>query len=120
MRRAGRSARPLAGPASPGRLVGTDRPAHAGDRLHTALVRRGKESMVGSESSTGLSHRPLRRRASQRPEGRWSVLPWGRPETEAHAVFQAGLLLQRTGIVARELALMDPWLLPWRILYEVL
>jgi ATP-dependent Lhr-like helicase len=30
------------------------------------------------------------------------------------------LLLQRYGIAARELAQMDPWLLPWRVLYEVL
>jgi ATP-dependent Lhr-like helicase len=30
------------------------------------------------------------------------------------------LLLRRYGIVARELALLDPWLLPWRVLYEVL
>jgi ATP-dependent Lhr-like helicase len=47
-------------------------------------------------------------------------VPWGRPEPEAHAVAQASLLLERYGIVARELALFDPWLLPWRVLYEVL
>ena len=47
-------------------------------------------------------------------------MPWGRPEPEAHAVAQASLLLHRYGIVARELALLDPWLLPWRVLYEVL
>jgi len=33
---------------------------------------------------------------------------------------QALLLLQRYGVAARELALLDPWLQPWRILYEVL
>ncbi|HTU23187.1 MAG TPA: DEAD/DEAH box helicase [Gemmataceae bacterium] len=60
------------------------------------------------------------RRAPQRPEGRWSLVPWGRPEPEAHAVLQASLLLERYGIVARELALLDPWMLPWRVLYEVL
>src|SRR5579884_2404364 len=60
------------------------------------------------------------RRAPQRPEGRWSVVPWGRPEPEAQAVTQASLLLERYGIVARELALLFPWLLPWRVLYEVL
>jgi ATP-dependent Lhr-like helicase len=58
--------------------------------------------------------------SGQRMEGRWSVVPWGRPEPEAHAVAQAALLLERYGIVARELALLDPWLLPWRVLYEVL
>jgi len=56
----------------------------------------------------------------QRMEGRWSIVPWGHPEPEAHAIAQAALLLERYGIVARELALLDPWLLPWRILYEVL
>jgi len=55
-----------------------------------------------------------------RPEGRWSLLPWGRPEAEAHAVARASLLLNRYGIVARELALLDPWMPPWRVLYEVL
>jgi ATP-dependent Lhr-like helicase len=35
-------------------------------------------------------------------------------------VFQAGVLLRRYGIVARELALLDPRMPPWRVLYEVL
>jgi len=60
------------------------------------------------------------RRAPQRPEGRWSIVSWGRPEPEAHAITQASLLLERYGIIARELALLDPWMLPWRVLYEVL
>jgi ATP-dependent Lhr-like helicase len=65
--------------------------------------------------------RPLRsgRRLAPRPEGRWSVVAWGRPEPEAQAIAQVSLLLERYGIVARELALLDPWLLPWRVLYEV-
>ncbi len=57
--------------------------------------------------------------SGKRMEGRWSLVPWGHPEPEAHAVTQASLLLDRYGIVARELALLDPWLLPWRVLYEV-
>lgn len=74
--------------------------------------------------SVGLS--ALRRRASASPrrgvtlEGRWSLVPWGHPEPEEHAMFQATMLLRRYGVVARELALLDPWLLPWRVLYEVL
>jgi ATP-dependent Lhr-like helicase len=59
-------------------------------------------------------------RGSMRPEGRWSLVPWGRPDPEAHAVAAASLLLDRYGIVARELALLDPWMPPWRVLYEVL
>ena len=66
------------------------------------------------------SLRSLRRRAGLSPEGRWSIVPWGRPEPEAYAVAQAALLLQRYGIVAHEMALLDAQALPWRVLYEVL
>jgi ATP-dependent Lhr-like helicase len=62
----------------------------------------------------------VRRRTMQQPEGRWSLIPWGRPDPETQAVHQAVILLGRYGIVARELALLDPWMPPWRILYEVL
>jgi ATP-dependent Lhr-like helicase len=69
----------------------------------------------------GPSLRGLRRAAvALPPEGRWSLLPWGRPGPEDLAVTQAGLLLGRYGVVARELALLDPWMAPWRVLYEVL
>jgi ATP-dependent Lhr-like helicase len=62
----------------------------------------------------------MRRLATQKPEGRWSLLGWGRPEPEVVALAQCGLLLQAYGIVAREVAALPGWLLPWRILYEVL
>jgi ATP-dependent Lhr-like helicase len=71
-------------------------------------------------TSRGLFAAGRRRSAPARPEGRWSLLTWGRPEPEALAVFQAGLLLRRYGVLARELVLLDPWVLPWRVLYEVL
>jgi ATP-dependent helicase Lhr and Lhr-like helicase len=58
-------------------------------------------------------------RAPRSPEGRWSLVRWGQPEAESHAVFRAGLLLNRYGIVAREVALLDADMVPWRILYEV-
>ena len=90
---------------------------------HFDVIRRGDE-VAPEPSSSGRSLLPslrdLRRRMSGRPEGRWSLASWGRPEPELHALTQAALLLQRYGIVARELALLDPWLLPWRVLYEVL
>jgi ATP-dependent Lhr-like helicase len=85
---------------------------------HFDVIRRGPD--VPQVDPVALSAVRLRLRAPQRPEGRWSLVAWGHPETEAHAVFQASLLLQRYGIVARELALLDPWVLPWRVLYEVL
>ncbi len=77
------------------------------------------DSVNGARSSIPTL-RALRRRAGLSPEGRWSVVPWGRPEPEAHAVAQASLLLHRYGVVTRALALLDPWALPWRVLYEVL
>jgi ATP-dependent Lhr-like helicase len=87
------------------------------------VVRRGEPAdpvPVESASGRGLSLRSMRRTVSQKPEGRWSLLRWGRPGPEELALAQCTLLLQRYGVVARELALMDSWLLPWRVLYEVL
>src|SRR5439155_18080503 len=59
-------------------------------------------------------------RGLHRPEGRWSLLPWARPDTETQAVFLAEVLLNRYGIVGRELALLDELMPSWRVLYEVL
>jgi ATP-dependent Lhr-like helicase len=97
---------------------------------HFDVVRKGEEApqvpetTPATKTGAGLTRLPslrdLRRRAALRPEGRWSLLPWGRPGPEEQAVAQAWLLLQRYGVVARELALLDPWLSPWRVLYEVL
>jgi ATP-dependent Lhr-like helicase len=95
---------------------------------HFQVIRKGEEAQRHGNTETGrhglaLSPR-LRVSASPRrnrtAEGRWSLIPWGLPDTETRAVFLASALLQRYGVVARELALMDPGMLPWRILYEVL
>lgn len=85
------------------------------------VVRRGEETPVEQVANGAHLRRGAgRRRANvNRPEGRWSLLPWGRPAQEVHAVRQAELLLQRYGIVARELAQGEGWLPPWRVLYEV-
>ena len=91
----------------------------ANDRFD--VVRRGPEAEdepVPTVRSAGALA-ALRRRRSQRPEGRWALLPWGEPETEPLALLQASRLLDRYGIVARELARQDDTLLPWRVLYEV-
>ncbi len=94
---------------------------------HFDVIRRGEEPPLpaaperGSASSVMRSgaRGSTRARTFASPEGRWSLLPWGRPDAESQAVFQARLLLGRYGIVARELALLDPGLMPWRVLYEV-
>jgi ATP-dependent Lhr-like helicase len=95
------------------------------DRLD--VVRRGEQGFdVPAERArvtVPRGRQPLpsmRRRNQQHPEGRWSCVGWGQPDVESQAVFQASLLLGRYGIVARELALLDPALFPWRVLYEVL
>ncbi len=48
------------------------------------------------------------------------MVAWGHPEPETLALLSARLLLRRYGVVARELAIMDSGLPPWRVLYEVL
>jgi ATP-dependent Lhr-like helicase len=94
------------------------------ERERPELASHSPLSHLRGSPGRGLSPRAtlssLRRRAaSTRPEGRWSLVPWGHPEAEQRIVFQAVLLLHRYGIVARELALLDPTMPPWRILYEV-
>jgi ATP-dependent Lhr-like helicase len=87
------------------------------------VVRRGEEPApaAGPRRAVGLSRSVMRgRRAPAIPEGRWSLVPWGQPDTSTQALLLTTLLLQRYGVVARELAALDPGMLPWRILYEVL
>jgi ATP-dependent Lhr-like helicase len=94
---------------------------------HFDVIRKGEEP--AAEPVDGDQRLPRDRRTAmalrrrmppRRPEGRWSLVPWGHPEVEEQAVFLAGVLLQRYGVAARELALMDPIMPPWRVLYEVL
>jgi ATP-dependent Lhr-like helicase len=92
------------------------------DRLD--VVRRGEEALPGESPHGARAVSSVLKRARRasllHPEGRWSLIPWGRPDAAAHAIFAAELLLQRYGVVARELALMDLAMPPWRVLYEVL
>ncbi len=89
---------------------------------HFDVIRRGRpETPPLPESTAPRLTRVAPRRGVQRPEGRWSVLPWALAlSPEVQAVRMASRLLHRYGIAARELALLDPWMPPWRILYEVL
>ncbi len=90
------------------------------DVIRGAGLQPASQRQVENVPHGRLPARSPRRPASWRPEGRWSLVPWGRPSPEENAVRQAGRLLRRCGIAARELALLDPWMPPWRILYEVL
>src|SRR5262249_11734613 len=78
----------------------------------------GRPVRPGLRALTRAPRSPLR--APRSPDGRWALLGWGQPESEPHALFMASLLLQRYGVVARELALLDPAMPAWRVLYEVL
>lgn len=89
------------------------------------VMRRNWEDETESATSESLAARrarwrSARRAVSQRPQGRWSMLPWGNPEPEALAINQALTLLNRYGLAARELARLDSSFLPWRMLYQVL
>jgi ATP-dependent Lhr-like helicase len=88
------------------------------------IIRKGEKAYtLEPTASESLSRRPTLRRSLRRSQastdGRWSLIAWGIPDTETRAVHQAYALLDRYGIVAREMALLDPWLLPWRVLYEI-
>jgi ATP-dependent Lhr-like helicase len=82
------------------------------------VARRGEQEETGGDARRPL--RSIRRQMTVRPDGRWSLLRWGRPSPEEQALAQCSVLLERYGVVARELAALDGWLMPWRILYEVL
>jgi ATP-dependent Lhr-like helicase len=100
--------------------------------VRAGLVTNDQFDVVRKGEAEPLEPPPLRRavagprlrarrpRPPFRPEGRWSLIGWGRPEPEEQALFLATLLLRRFGIAARELALLDPLMPPWRVLYEVL
>jgi len=92
------------------------------------VMRRGEVRDVAEEAPAFRTHSQMRaflksttrrRPQSERPEGRWFIVPWARPDAETQAVLQASVLLQRHGIVARELAMMDERMPAWRVLYEV-
>jgi ATP-dependent Lhr-like helicase len=87
------------------------------------LARRGEVKEDGLEDPgpvRRLSLRNLKRQRIHQPEGRWSLVGWGMPDTDALALHQVAMLLDRFGIITRDVAQTDPWLLPWRVLYDVL
>ena len=95
---------------------------------HFDVVRKGEER-AGPTAERGAAQRNDPRLACRLPASRASAP--SRRALVAAAVGparsrrrtpsrMASLLLNRYGIVARELALLDPWMPPWRVLYEVL
>ena len=56
----------------------------------------------------------LSRAASNRPEGRWSLLAPVATDAEAASLAWIAALLDRYGVLTRETAALDPWAPPWR------
>jgi ATP-dependent Lhr-like helicase len=86
------------------------------DRFEVA--RRG-EPIADLVQEAGLRRRTRVRRSFD-PEGRWSLISWPTSDREHDAVAAARRLLDRYGVVARELARLDSAMPSWRVLYEVL
>lgn len=84
------------------------------------VLRRLEADLEEPKVTGRVNLRAMRQTRLQHPEGRWALLPWGQPEAEKRAVFQVQLLLERYGIVSKDLAQLDATLMPWRVLYEVL
>jgi ATP-dependent Lhr-like helicase len=98
------------------------------DRLDVA--RRGETVEPGGAAGHSIGERRsaarlmraarVRPRVGIRPEGRWSLIPWRHHDAELSALAAARRLLDRYGVVSRELASLDDTMPAWRILYEVL
>ncbi len=95
-------------------LVTNDRfdPLRPGGRAMSEAL-----SAASARPTLGRSRPSIRRTASRRPEGRWSILaeapsPPGDPE--AAYLGWASALLDRYGVLARETVEVDPWAPPWR------
>ncbi len=76
-----------------------------------------------ARATAGVRMRSSTRRrfgTRMQPEGRWTLISWGAPDPEAQALTCARRLLSRYGVVAREIALLDDAMPPWRVLYEIL
>ena len=72
-------------------------------------------AMASAPASLGRRRPNLRRVASGRPEGRWSLVATPHADDlEGAALAWASALLDRYGVLCRETAEVDPWAPPWR------
>ena len=74
-----------------------------------------------SETRTGRSRRARPRRVNpSHPEGRWSVLEPSDEDGEARRLDWIDVLLERYGVLSREVMALDPWAPPWAELAPLL
>mgnify|MGYP000933128104 CR=1 FL=1 len=73
---------------------------------------------AGARARRDTGKRPrlsgLRRGRSDRPEGRWSLVPRRDRDAESSCLAWAEVLLGRYGVLCRETAALDPWAPSWR------
>jgi ATP-dependent Lhr-like helicase len=80
-----------------------------GDELLNALV---QASETASSRGRSVARRVPRRLRTARPEGRWSLVEPA-PRDEGHLLAWIGVLLERYGVLTRDLVAMDPWAPAW-------
>ena len=88
-----------------------------GDATAESLARvAGTDSLNGGRPRLGS----FRRRATDRPEGRWWAIVESPTDPETSVLVWSSALLDRYGVLARETAALDPWAPPWRDLQPAL
>ena len=90
-------------------------PLRPGGQAMLEALAAASSQASGPSKDRGRGRPSLRRTASRRPEGRWSIAsvpPTDDPEG-AHLAWAAALL-DRYGVLTRETVEVDPWAPPWR------
>ena len=94
------------------------------DPLRPAGRARREALAAAAEPRAGRNGRPrlgsFRRTASSVPEGRWSLATVAEVDPETSVSAWAAAMLDRYGVLARELAVAEPWAPPWRELQPLL
>jgi ATP-dependent Lhr-like helicase len=68
-----------------------------------------------SKASSGRGRASMRRTASRRPEGRWSLIATAaETDPESVSLAWASALLDRYGVLSRETVELDPWAPAWK------
>lgn len=86
-------------------------------------LRPGPQSLAEAATPPQASSRgrvSLRQRSTPGPQGRWYLIPPGSDDPEAAALAWGAILLDRYGIISREIAGLEPAVPPWRLLSEML
>ncbi len=89
-------------------------PLRAGSQAIAEALAEAAGSTPGRGGRLGRPRPTLRRSRPGRPEGRWSTLRAEADDPESTSLAWSSILLERYGVLTREIAALDPWALPWR------